>query len=256
MWKGSISFGLVNIPVRMYAAVEDTTVHFTQLHAACHTPIKYQKVCPHCQVEVGTDEIVRGYELNQGQYVMITGEEWARFQEHRSPTVDILRFVRLEEVDPVFFDRSYFLEPAETGEKAYRLLTRAMEETGMAGIGAAVIRTKQALAAVRVYSGGLMLELMHYPDAIRPFHHLNIPTGEPAEKELMMAVTLIHNLTEPFQPEHYVDARRQNIMELIEKKAAEQQVVAAPGDGGEAVADLLAALEASLRSKHGEEVRR
>jgi DNA end-binding protein Ku len=256
MWKGSISFGLVNIPVRMYSAVEDKGVHFNQLHAVCHTPIKLQKVCPHCQVEVEAREIVRGYEVHDGQYVVITDEEWEQFQGSLSRTVDLLRFVKLAEIDPVFFNRTYFLEPAETGEKAYRLLTKAMEETGMVGIANITIRSKTALAALRVYQTGLVLETMYYPDEIRPFHHFHIPAGDPAEKELAVAVTLINSLTEPFQPEHYIDKRREGILALIEGKVAEeQQVVRAPSPGGEAVADLLAALEASLKAREEEKVR-
>lgn len=252
MWKGSISFGLVNIPVRMYSAVEDKSVHFNQLHSICHTPIKYQKVCPHCQVKVDPGEIVRGYELHKGQYVVITDEEWERFQGTLSRTVDILRFVELQEIDPVFFNRSYFLEPAETGEKAYRLLTKAMEETGKVGIASITIRSKTSLAALRVYQTGLVLETMYFPDEIRPFHHLQIPTGEPVAKELAMAVTLIESLTEPFQPEHYIDERREGILELIQEKVAgEQQVVTVPSQDHEAVADLLAALEASIREREG-----
>jgi len=257
MWKGSISFGLVNIPVRMYSAVEDKDVRFNQLHAACHTPIRYRKICPNCQREVDREEIVRGYELLKGQYVVITDAEWEQFQGTLSRTVDILRFVELQEIDPVFFDRTYFLEPADTGEKAYRLLTKAMEETGKIGIASITIRSKTALAALRVYHMGLALETMYYPDEIRPFHRLQIPTGEPVEKELAMAVTLINSLTEPFQPEHYSDERRRGILALIEEKmAGDTHVVSVADKDTQAVADLMAALEASIRAAEAEGAKR
>lgn len=253
MWKGSISFGLVNIPVRMYTAAEDKDVRFNQLHAECHTPIKYQKHCPHCQTVVNQEEIVRGYEVQKGQYVVISDEEWEQFQGTLSRTVDILRFVELSEIDPVYFNRTYFLEPAETGEKAYRLLTEAMAQTRKIGVASITIRSKEALAAVRVYQGGLALETMYYPDEIRSISRLKIPDNAVVEKELAMAIALIESLTEPFQPEQYIDERRQGILELIEKKVAGQtNVVNVPEQGGIAVADLMAALEASIRASEKE----
>lgn len=249
MWKGSISFGLVNIPVRMYSAVEDKDVRFNQLHVVCHTPIKYQKVCPSCNQVVGQDEIVRGYEVHKNEYVVITDEEWEKFQGALSRTVDILRFVELSEIDPVYFNRSYYLEPAETGEKAYRLLAEAMQQAGKIGIASITIRSKQALAAVRVYQGALALETMHYPDEVRALVRLNIPETPVVEKELAMAVALINNLTEPFRPEEHVNERRRGLLELIERKAAgETHVVKAPAAQSQAVADLMAALEASLKA--------
>ncbi|NLM40103.1 MAG: Ku protein [Firmicutes bacterium] len=249
MWKGSISFGLVNIPVRMYAAVEDKEVRFNQLHAVCHTPIKYQKICPNCEKVVEQDEIVRGYEIQKNEYVVITDEEWEHFQGTLSRTVDILRFVDLRDIDPVYFDRSYYLEPAETGAKAYRLLVAAMQQAGKIGIASITVRTKQALAAVRVYEGALALETMHYPDEIRSITRLDIPETAVVEKELAMAVSLINSLTEPFRPEEYVNERRRGLLELIESKAAgETHVVTTPAAQNQAVADLMAALEASLKA--------
>ena len=251
MWKGSISFGLVNIPVRMYTATQEKSLRFTQLHELCHTPIKYDKVCPHCERSVAGEEIIRGYEYNPGQYVVINDQEWDSFVERSTHTIDILRFVDLSEVDPVFFNKTYYLEPAETGGKAYSLLQQALASTDKIAVAKITIRSKVSLAVVRVYQGMLALETIFYPDEIRDEGELDLDIqGKVQEKELTMALSLIASLTEPFQPEHYSDERRLGMLELIEKKIQGQDVVVARGPKeGAPVVDLLAALEASLQAQ-------
>lgn len=257
MWKGSISFGLVNIPVKMYSATQSKTVRFNQLHYLCYTPIKYQKICPQCGREVLPQEIVRGYEYEKGRYVVITDEEWAQFEEEFSRTVDILRFVDLREIDPVFFDKTYYLEPSETGGKAYALLREAMFQSGKIGVARITIRSRSSLAVVRVYGNTLTLETIFYPDEIRNTEGLQTAVGASIqEKELTMAISLINSLTEPFQPEQYEDIRRLGLLELIESKITGEDTYAAhPAKRGANVIDLMSALEASLQAQQDREIK-
>lgn len=251
MWKGSISFGLVNIPVRMYAATKEKSVRFTQLHELCHNPINYEKVCPNCERPIQASEIIRGYQYNPGQYVVIDNEEWKEFEERSTHTIDIVRFVELEEVDPVYFHKTYYLEPAETGGKAYGLLRQALLETKKIAVAKITIRSKSTLAVIRVYQKGLALETIFYPDEIRSMAELDLPlTTQVLETELTMAIALITNLSEPFQPEQYSDERRLALLELIEQKIqGEEVVMATRTEAEEPIGDLLAALEASLQAQ-------
>ena len=216
MWKGSISFGLVNIPIKMYSATQSRSVQFNQLHHLCHTPIKYQKICPQCGREVLPQEIVRGYEYEKGRYVVITDEEWAQFEEEFSRAVDILRFVDLREIDPIFFDKTYYLEPSE---RRWRTRLREVFQSGKIGVARITIRSRSSLAVVRVYGNTLTLETIFYPDEIRDTAGLQTAVGASIqEKELTMAISLINSLTESFQPEQYEDTRRRGLLELIESK--------------------------------------
>lgn len=250
MWKGSISFGLVNIPVKMYTATQEKQLRFNQLHYLCHTPIKYEKVCPHCEQRVEEEEIVRGYEYEKGQYVVLTNEELEGFRRRSTGTVDILRFVDLHEIDPVYFNKTYYLEPSETGGKAYLLLKEALSTSGRIAVAQITIRSKSSLAVIRTYHDILALETIFYPDEIRAADRLDVRSSAPiSEKELTMAISLIDSLTEPFQPEHYSDERRLEMLRLIEEKIGGRDFVPAqPGEEKEPAVDLLAALEASLRA--------
>jgi len=221
LWKGSISFGLVNIPVRLYAATEEKSVRFNLLHRACRTPIKYQKVCPHCGREVSQDEIVRGYAYDRNRYVLMEEEDFENLPLPTSRQVAILDFVDLSEIDPLYYDKSYYLEPDEGAEKAYALLRRAMREKGRVAIAKVAIRSREALACVRVYGQALVMETMYYPDEIRPAERLDGIAAEPelSEREVAMAVQLIDNLTEPFDPGKYRDHYREALLSAIEKRS-------------------------------------
>lgn len=251
LWKGSISFGLVNIPVRLYAATEEKSVRFNLLHRACRTPIKYQKVCPHCGREVSQDEIVRGYAYDRNRYVLMEEEDFENLPLPTSRQVAILDFVDLSEIDPLYYDKSYYLEPDEGAEKAYGLLRRAMREKGRVAIAKVAIRSREALACVRVYGQALVMETMYYPDEIRPAERLDGIAAEPelSEREVAMAVQLIDNLTEPFDPGKYRDHYREALLSAIEKKIQGEglEAPAAPPAAGKVV-DLMEALEASLRA--------
>jgi len=249
MWKGSISFGLVNIPVNMYAATEDRDVHFKYLHKKCKTPVKNQRICPVCKEEIKSDDIVRGYEYEPGQFVVINDEDIEAIKPRSAKTIEILDFVKLSEIDPIFFDKSYYLSPQDTGgAKAYNLLRQAMKETGRIAVSRITIREKQSLAVLRVYDNVLVLETIFYPDEVRSISQVpGIPQNQETDaRELDMAKKLIDNLTSEFDPGKYKDEYREELLAMIHKKAEGQEIVAAPEAPQRNVIDLMAALQASL----------
>ncbi|MFC5558980.1 Ku protein [Ureibacillus thermophilus] len=251
MWKGSISFGLVNIPVKLHAATEDKDVKLRQLHKECHTPINYKKVCPVCDREVKNEEIVKAFEYAKNKFVVLDEEDLeALRKENEEKAVEILEFVKLEEIDPIYFQKSYFLSPDTGGMKAYALLRQALKESGKIGVAKITIRSKEQLAVVRVYEDTLVMETIYFPDEVRKSSDVpNIPGAEKVvQKELETALMLIDQLTVKFEPEKYHDEYRTALLELIEKKKAGETVTAAeknpaiPPD----MTDLMSALEASL----------
>lgn len=255
LWKGSISFGLVNIPVRMFAATEKKAVKFRYLHNACHTPIEYKKKCPGCNKEIEWEEIVRGYEYDKDRFVIIDEEDLAHIPDKTTKTIDIVDFIDLSEVDPVFYDHSYYLAPGEAGEKAYNLLQEAMRETGKIAVARLTIRSKQSLAAIRTYNGILSIETMFYPDEVRNTEDLPAWNRDITiqENELMMARELIKKLTAPFEPGKYTDEYRKALLEIIESKIAGEEItVAAQPDQGRVI-DLAEALKASIDATAGGE---
>ena len=249
MWKGAISFGLVSIPISLYPATEKKDVKFRFLHGECRTPIRYQRVCPACNREVAAEEIVRGYEYEKNRFVIIEDRDLENIPDERSRTIDILDFVDLEEVDPIYYDKTYFLGPGETGEKAYTLLRRIMEETGKVAVARVVIRTKESLALLRVYREGmLVMETMFFPDEIRDPKAIPLPAREAKihDNELKMARELVLNLAEKFDPGKYHDQYRELLLDVIRTKVEGQDVaIPAPRQEGKVV-DLLEALKASV----------
>jgi DNA end-binding protein Ku len=249
MWKGAISFGLVSIPISLYPATEKKDVKFRFLHSECHTPIKYERVCPACKREVASGEIVRGYEYEKNRFVVIEDSDLENIPDERSRTIDILDFVDLAEIDPVFYDKTYFLGPGETGEKAYTLLRNVMEETGKVAIARVVIRTKESLAAVRVYKKEmLVMETMFFPDEVRDHGAIPVPAREVKihENELKMARELVLNLADKFDPKKYHDQYRELLLDIIRAKVEGQEIeVPAHAERGNVV-DLLDALKASV----------
>ncbi len=250
LWKGAISFGLVNIPVSMYVATENKDIKFSYLHKECMSPIKYQKYCPHCDREVSSDDIVRGYEYQKGGYVVINPEDFDRIPQENTKTVDILDFVSLSQVDPIYFDKSYYLEPSPGGEKAYSLIVEAMQKTARIAIAKVFIRSKQSLAAIRVKDNILVMETIFYPDEIRSPAALN-PGLDPArlhDNEIKMAVSLIDSLSVDFDPSRYEDSYRQALWEIISARIAGQDIVSpAPTAEKGKVVDLMEALKASVK---------
>jgi len=250
LWKGSISFGLVNIPVRLYLATSSKSISFRNLHQPCKTPLRYKKTCERCGREVSEEEIIKGYEYEKDSFVVISGEDLEKIPQETNKTIDIVDFIELEEIDPVYYDRTYYLAPGETGEKAYSLLQHVMEETGKVGLARLVIRSRQTLAAIRVYDGFLALETMFYPDEVRPTAELPAWNREVnlQEHEIKMARELIANLTTSFQPGNYRDHYREELLRIIEAKIAGEEVtrVEQPEEGK--VVDLVEALKASVEA--------
>lgn len=248
-----MSFGLVSIPVKVYAATEDKEIHLRQLHQRCHSPIEYRKWCPVCQVEVSSDEIVTGYPVAPGRYVALTEEELQGLPLPEAHTIQILDFVRLADTDPIYFDRPYYLEPADGGLRAYRLLAEAMVETGRLAVARMAMRRRESLSALRVVDGVLALQTMRFHDEVRPPREVvELPQGaEPTEREQQMAVELVKALSSPFEPQRYVSERRRAFAELLERKAAGQAIVEAPPREPPAVVDLVEALKASLKHVNG-----
>ncbi|WP_100009812.1 Ku protein [Lentibacillus sediminis] len=252
MWKGTISFGLVNIPVKMHAATENKDVRLRQLHKECQTPIRYQKVCPNCDREVENEEIVKAYEYAKNKFVVLDEEELKALQnEQEDKAVEIVDFVKLEEIDPIYFEKSYYLSPNEGGGKAYGLLRSALKDTGKIGVAKMIIRSKEQLAVIRVYENTLVAETIHFPDEVRSVQDVpNVPDEvKTVKKELDTAKMLIEQLTTEFDPEKYKDEYRTALLELIEaKKNNEETTTAAPKDKPAAdVSDnLMDALQASL----------
>jgi DNA end-binding protein Ku len=252
MWSGSISFGLVNIPVKLYNAVSRKSVSFNQIDSRTQSRIKYKRVSALDGEEVPNDAIVKGYELASGDYVLIDEDELAGLDPEAGRTIDIEEFIDLAEIDPIFYDSAYYLAPDKGTVKPYALLQKAMEESGKVAIARFVMRSKQYLAAVRPQDGKLVLSTMVYADEVND--PSQIPELESAEKvdvsdrELLMARQLVESLSDKFEPDKYEDTYRNRVLELIERKAAgETEQVAAPvAASSEKVVDLMAALEASV----------
>jgi len=252
VWKGSISFGLVNIPVKLHTATENKDIKLRQLHKECHSPINYEKTCPVCDKEVKNEEIVKAYEYSKNKFVVLDDEELERLKkENEDKAVEIIEFVKLEEIDPIYFERSYFLAPDSGGGKAYALLRKALSDSGKIGVAKITIRSKEQLAIVRVYKDTLLMETIHFPDEVRSHSEVpNIPSDEKlVQQELDTARLLIDQLTTEFNPEKYTDDYRTALLELIEQKKNGEATVTAtekdpviPSD----MTDLMAALQASL----------
>lgn len=252
MFKGSISFGLVNIPIKMFAATEDKDVRFRTLHKACHSPIKYEKKCPTCQLEIHQEDIVKGFEYEPGRFVIVTEADLETVaSEVHARVIDILDFVNLSEIDPIYFDKSYYLAPQEIGAsaKAYRLLGQAMKDVGKIAIAKITIRNKQTLAALRVFEDVLILETIFYPDEVRSISLIpGLPEQMDADpKELDIAEKLIENLTEKFNPTKYKDDYREALKAFIDQKIQGKEVEIAPDAPERNVIDLMEALKASLK---------
>lgn len=250
LWKGAVSFGLVNIPIKMYVATEHKDIKFNFLHKECMNPIQYRKFCPHCDREIASEEIVRGYEYQKGSYVVINEEDLERIPLENTKTIDILDFVDLTQVDPIYFDKTYYLEPSQGGEKAYGLLVEAMSQTGKVAIAKVMIRSKQSLAALRIKDQVLIMETIFWPDEIRSPSALNLGVDRSKlhDNEIKMAVSLIDNLSTSFEPAKYQNEYRQALWEIIESKIVGKEVVAvAPVADRGNVVDLMEALKASVK---------
>jgi DNA end-binding protein Ku len=264
MWSGAISFGLVNVPVKLYSAVSRKTVRFHQLNGKTGTRIAQKRVDPTTGDEVNYEDLVKGYELTKESYVVITPEELEALDPEKSRTIDIEDFVDLADIDPVYYDHPYYLIPDKGAAKAYGLLLNAMRESGKVAIARVVIRTKENLVAIRPAPGNvLMMETMIFADEVVPPDEIEeLPDAKElkaSERELKMAQQLIDSLSTDFEPEKYHDEYREKVLELIERKAAGEEIAVQPeAPEPKKVPDLMAALEASLaavKSDGGDEAK-
>src|SRR5437879_2522110 len=219
IWKGSISFGLVNIPIGLYPATRKEELRFRVLRKRDLSPVNYKRVAEKDGKEVPWDQIVKGYEYEKGKYVVLKDEDFERVDLEATQTVDIQDFVDQEEIDPMFFYKPYYLEPQKGGDKAYALLRDALKDTNKVGVAKVVIKTRQYLAGVKPEDGALVLELMHFADELAETSKLNIPKKvEVGKRELQMATALIDGMSAKWNPEKYKDDYREALMEVIEEK--------------------------------------
>ena len=249
IWGGAISFGLVNVPVKLMSAVSPKDVRFHQLDAKSNARVRQKRVSAESGDEVAYEDIVKGYEIAPDQYVTVTPEELETLDPKKTKSIDIEDFVDLDQIDPVYYERSYYLTPDAGGAKAYALLVQAMKESGMVAIARMVLRTKQYLVALRAVDDVLVVETLYYNDeVIDPDELEGVPHDvDVSDRELKIARQLIESLATEFEPERYRDEYRERVLELIEKKAEGQEIVLQPQTEEPAqVVDLMAALEASL----------
>ena len=246
IWSGAISFGMVNIPVKLYGATESKDINFHLLHATCGTRLKQMRWCPTDEVEVPWSETVRGYEYAKGQYVTLTDEDFEKLPLPSRHTIDLTAFIAESEIDPIHYERSYYLEPDERGEKPYALLLKALEKKNLAAVATITIRKKEQLCAIRPRSGVILLETLYYPDEIRQAPEVDLARVRVSDRELDMAFTLIELLRKPFDPEEYHDHYREALQQVIEAKLEGSEVVTAPSGHDTKVIDLADALRRSV----------
>jgi DNA end-binding protein Ku len=245
IWKGVITFGMVSIPVRLFSATEEKDISFHLLHAPDHSRIKFKRFCSSEDREVPNEELVRAYEVSKDQYVEITDEDLEKLPLPSKHTIELSAFVKLDEIDPIYYEKSYYLEPEETGLKPYTLLTRTLHAQDAAGVAKVALRNKEHLCALRSLDGTLVLETLHFPDEIRE-HEVKLPNVLVNDREVDMATSLVEALSEPFDPDRFHDQYREALVELIESKTEGREVVAPEGGEAAPVGDLMAALRASV----------
>jgi DNA end-binding protein Ku len=249
---GTISFGLVTVPVKLYSAAESASgVSFNMLHEKCKTRLKQQYICPQCNEVVTRDQTVRGYEFAKEQYVAFTEEELKAMAEQNSPAIEITEFVPLSKVDPIYFDSAYYLGPDKGGDRAYTLLAAAMRETQRCALAKWNARGKGYLVLVRPVPKGLVMQTLHYADEVRAIDEVPLGDAQLKDAELKLAVQLVDQISsDEFRPEQYEDEVRKRYHEAIQRKVEGQEVTAAPPEQPRAqIIDLMEALKASLANK-------
>ena len=255
IWKGSLTFGLVNIPVELKTAVRADHISFRLLHGEDLSPVKYERVCQAEGEPVPWNEIVKGYEYEKGKFVVLTDEDFKTAALEQSKTIDILDFVKEDEIDPRYFETPYYLVPSKGGEKPYALLREAIRQTGSVGIGKIIMRQTQHLVGVKVVGEALVLEIMRFANELVDSKEFNFPSREAVRpQELQMAEQLVANLAEPFDPTRYTDEYRANLMKIIRAKMKGKKVKLAEPESeapDSDVLDLMSRLRASLEEGSG-----
>lgn len=249
IWKGVISFGMVSIPVKLYTATDSKDISFHFLHDECKGRIKQVRWCPVHDRALSSDELVRGYEYAKDRHVVLTDEDFENLPLPSKHTIELSAFVKAEEIDPVYYEKAYYLEPDEPGLKPYALLMKALGTKGLTAIAKIALRNRESLCAIRPMDGTLMLETLFYPDEVRIESQPKVPDVLVSERELAMAYSLIELLSEEeFQPEKYRDEYRDALMQIIEAKLQGEEIVAAPEPAATPVVDLMEALKASVEA--------
>ena len=251
VWKGAISFGMVVIPIKLYIATESKDIAFVTLHKACSNRLRQKRHCPHCEADVEFADIVRGYEYARDQYIVVEDADLEGLPLKSTHTIEIAQFVDLPSIDPIYFERSYMLEPDGVGMKPFYLLKRALQDSQRVAIAKVALRQKEHLCCLRPYDHALSLETMYYPDEIRGTRDLNLPEEQVTvtPQEIRMATTLIDELTAPFDAARFQDDYRTALEKVIEAKlGAAQPVAAAPAPPKGKVRDLMEALKASIEA--------
>lgn len=246
IWSGSIGFGMVNIPVKLFGATESKDISFNLLHATCGTRLKQLRWCPTHEQEVPWSETVRGYAYAKDQFVTLTDEDFEKLPLPSKHTIELSAFVKEDEIDPVYYERSYYLEPDAKNEKAYALLLRALEEKSLTGIATITMRKKEQLCSIRGQDGTLMLETLFYPDEVQLEREVDLSKVKIDNRELDMAFALIDLLKKPFDPAEYKDHYREALAEVIDAKLEGKDVVTSPPPRDTKVIDLADALARSV----------
>ncbi len=251
LWSGSISFGLVNVPVRLYSAVQEHKLHFNFVHEKDNSPIGYQKVCKKEDKPVPDDEIVKAFEYRKGEYVFMEDEDFQAARVEGYKMIDIVDFVPYEEIDPIFFAKTYYVGPDRGAEKVYSLLVKAMEDSELAGIAKFVMRDKQHLGALRIRDGVITLEQLYFADEIRPIDEIKASRARVSQQELQMAAKLIESWTTEWKPAKYKDTYRDELCAIIKAKRKGKEIHPAADVEEEEPADLLSALRESIERSGG-----
>lgn len=257
IWSGALTFGLVNVPVKLFTAVQQKEVRFHMLHARDGGRVRMKRFCSVEDKEIPYEEIVKGFEVSKARYVTVEPEELQALAPKATRTIEIRDFVDLAEIDPIYYEATYYLVPEATAAKAYRLLVDAMRRSGKVGIASFVLRTREALCCVRPIEDALAVSTMNRADEVIPVSALDVPRGgESTERELQMAEQLVASLSAPFEPERYPDAHRDQILALVERKAAGETIAAPAEEPAPAqvvsLADALSASLAAARKRAGE----
>jgi DNA end-binding protein Ku len=253
LWKGAVSFGMVSIPIKMYTATEEKDISFNQLHKKDHERIRYQRYCPADDEVVELSDIVKGYEISPGQYVVLENEDFEKVPVDTTRTIEITDFVPADQIDPIYYQKTYYLEPEKVGAKPFALLREVLKDSRLVALAKVTLRQKEQLATLRLYNNVIALETMFYSDEIRPTEEFDVPeAGKISDRELQMAKSLVEMLTNDFEPEKYHDNYRDALLELIEQKAEGQEISRPAAPAVSKVTDLMEALRASVENARRE----
>lgn len=247
IWAGVITFGLVSIPIKLYTATENRDIAFHQLHNVCDTRIKYQKYCPHCDRTIDSDEIEKGFEFARGQYVVLTDEDFEKLPLPSKHSIIVSAFVDADQIDPIYYERSYYVEPEESAARPFALFMKALSDKDMVAIATVTLRNKERLCSMRVTEGNLIVDTLLYPDEIRISDETAVPSVKVSENEMKMAEQLIELMHQDFDPEQYHDHYREALKKVIDAKL-EGKEIAVPEAPKAKVIDLMDALRQSVAS--------